>query len=182
MTVNHELGEILSRVEKLAKTTPSLQRDTVIPADTAGSGHAQTRCLMLPEVKKRIRLFDRVEVFEQLDELLSKASDMTTQSVALFGMGGVGKTTIATTYVQRKFEKHAYHVVLWAHAEKPLALRQSFTNIALRLKLDGAHPQKHEENLLLVQDWFQTTGKSFAQHKFSILMEKGYRLHVDHCL
>lgn len=118
---------------------------------------------MLPE-SRSTRMFNRVDVFEKLDQLLAPTTGRTFRSVALHGMGGVGKSTVASTYIETKYEEHAYDAVLWARGEKSVSLSQSFTEIALRLKLPGAKPQNHDENLVLVQDWFRTTGKVLIQH------------------
>ena len=115
---------------------------------------------MLPQTKTT-RLFDREEIFEKLDQRLDPVAWKTSfRSVALYGLGGVGKSTIASTYVERKFGEHVYDIILWVRGEKSSSLRQSFTDIAVRLKLLGAQPQTHDENLISVQDWFQSTGKS----------------------
>lgn len=42
---------------------------------------------------------------------------------------------------------------------KRLSIRQSFTEIALALELPGAHPQRHDNNVVLVQNGFKTSGK-----------------------
>lgn len=114
---------------------------------------------MLPQTKTT-RVFDQVDVFEKLDHILGPASGTSFRSVALHGQGGVGKSTIASTYIERKFDENDYDVVLWVCGEKTSSMRQSFTDIAMRLKLPGAQPQTQDENLILVQDWFQSTGKS----------------------
>jgi hypothetical protein len=131
------------------------------PANTdAIKAAAKFRCCMLP-FAKTTRFFDRIDVFEKLDQLLGPTAGRASfRSVALHGLGGVGKSTIASTYIERKFDENDYDVILWARSEKPSSLRQSITDIAMRLKLPGAQPQTHDENLILVQDWFQSTGKS----------------------
>jgi NB-ARC domain len=107
---------------------------------------------MLPRTKTT-RFFDRVDVFEKLDQTLGPAAGRTSfLSVALHGLGGVGKSAIASTYIERKFDENDYDVALWVRGEKPSFLRQSFTDISMRLKLPGAQPQTHDENLILVQD------------------------------
>lgn len=62
-------------------------------------------------------------------------------------------------YVETKVSKDEYDAMFWVHAEKDASMRQSFTDIALKLKLPEARPQTHDENLSLVQDWLQSTGK-----------------------
>ncbi len=113
---------------------------------------------MLP-VTRTNRLFGRLDVFVKLDELLAPdAGDFSLQSVALHGIGGVGKTSVASSYAEKKFSEKVYNVILWVCGETDASMRQSFTDIALRLKLPGAQPHTHDENRILVQDWFQATG------------------------
>ncbi|OAQ95981.1 hypothetical protein LLEC1_02850 [Akanthomyces lecanii] len=108
------------------------------------------RCLMLPQTRAT-RCFSRDDVFVKLDEILQPAAEQSSlRSVALYGVGGVGKSTVASTYVENKFEDQVWDVVLWVCGEKPSSLRQSFTDVAMRLKLPGAQPQTHNENLFLL--------------------------------
>ncbi|KAH0553214.1 hypothetical protein GP486_006614, partial [Trichoglossum hirsutum] len=158
-TTNHELGEALTRVEKLVRiNSPTRVRSP--PSTDANITASNLRCLLLPHIKTT-RFFDRVDVFEKLDQILGPTAKRTSfRSVALHGLGGVGKSAIASTYIKKKFDENDYDVVLWVCGETPSSLRQSFTDIAMRLKLPGAQPQTHDENTILVQDWFQSTGKS----------------------
>lgn len=117
------------------------------------------RCFLLSPIKVS-RFFNRVDLFEKLDQALGQtATGASFRSVTLYGLGGIGKSAIATRYVEKKIKENAYDAVFWVHGEKSTALRQSFTRIALRLKLPGADAQKDDENLVLVQNWFQTTGR-----------------------
>ncbi|KAK0609966.1 Tetratricopeptide-like helical [Bombardia bombarda] len=119
------------------------------------------RCLMLPP-SRTIRLFDRVDVFQNLDKSLGPDVRGTSfRSVALHGIGGVGKSSVACSYMEARFKESVYDVGLWVSGEKPASLRQSFTDIALRLKLPGANPQHHEANFHLVHDWLQSTDRSW---------------------
>lgn len=121
------------------------------------------RFLMLPQTKTT-RFFDRLEIFDYLDQALHPTvANTSLQSVTMHGLGGVGKSTIASAYVQKKFEENVFDVCLWVCGEESSSLRESFTGIAMRLKLDGAQQHNHDENLILVQDWFQSTGKSKSQ-------------------
>lgn len=149
----------MTRVENLVRiTSPTWVQSQ--PSTYSNRAAAMSRILMTPQTKT-IQFFDRVDVFEKLDQILAPAAGKTSfQSVALHGLGGVGKSTLASTYIETKFEEGVYDVILWARGETPSSLRQSITDIAMRLKLSEAQPQSHDENLILVQDWFQSTGKS----------------------
>ena len=157
-TINHELGEALTRVEKLVRINQPSWAQSPLSID-ANKAAPKLRCLMLPQTKTA-RFFDRVDVFEKLDQILGLAAGTSFQSVALHGLGGVGKSIIASTYIEKKFNEKVYDVILWIRGEKSSSLRQSFTDIAMRLKLPGVQPHIHDENLILVHDWFQSTGKS----------------------
>jgi hypothetical protein len=105
------------------------------------------------------RLFDRTEYFAELDRMLLPTAKQTSLvSVALHGLQGVGKTALASTYMERKYRDKIYDVVLWVPSENQIDMRQCFTEIAMKLKLPGARHQTHDENLSLVQEWFQNTG------------------------
>ena len=149
---SQELGEAVARVEKLIIVNSLLH----IKLPRSGG---RTRCLMVPPTRTA-RFFDRVDVFEDLDRVLGPVTRGTSfRSVAIHGMAGVGKSSIASTYIETRYKENIYDVCLWVQGEKSLSLRQSFTDIALRLKLPGAHPQNPDGNLILVQEWFQSTGK-----------------------
>lgn len=149
-----ELGEALSRLSKFDTGAANNSAAATMPTQSK----PKQRCILLPPAKTS-RLFDRIDVFVQLEELLTAdAGDFSLQSVALHGLGGVGKTSIASSYAEKKYTQGIYDVVLWVHGEKEASLRQSFTDIAMRLKLPGGQSQAHDENCILVHDWFQTTG------------------------
>lgn len=154
---NQDLTETLARVEKLV----AVRRSGLDHQGPLGQASPQQRfrCMIMPS-KKTARFFDRVDVFEKIDQALGgEGSSTAFRAVALFGLGGIGKSSIAARYLELKFENHEYDAVFWVHGEKTASLRQSFTDIAVRLKLDGAKPNLHDDNLALVQNWLQLTGK-----------------------
>ncbi|KAI1125908.1 hypothetical protein F5Y10DRAFT_294287 [Nemania abortiva] len=111
------------------------------------------RYLMRPSTETT-PLFDREDVFLQLDNLLVQEEK---SSVAMHGLGGVGKSTIAYAYLERKYNDKVFDVCLLVRGETELSLRQSFTDIALGLKLDGAQQRRYGDNLALVQGWLKST-------------------------
>lgn len=154
----NELLEAIERAEKVVRKNEPIRVQSPPSTDT-NTTLQNPRVIMLPETRTA-RLFDRVDVFEQLDKMLGLAAPGTPfKSVALYGLGGVGKSSIASTYMERRFNDNAYDIVLWVRGENPSSLRQSFTDIAVRLELPKAQRHTHDENLILVQDWFQSTGE-----------------------
>ncbi|QYS99428.1 NB-ARC domain-containing protein [Trichoderma simmonsii] len=117
----------------------------------------QVSFMQLP-IKMCSNFFGRESTFEEIDQVLGQDGSATTfRSIVLFGLGGIGKSSIAAQYIERKLEEKKYDAVFWVYGETAASLRQSFTDVALRLKLPGAQPNLHNENLQLVQNWFQTT-------------------------
>ncbi|TEY42388.1 hypothetical protein BOTCAL_0391g00040 [Botryotinia calthae] len=152
---NTELIETIARVEKLASARLSGPHHHS-SSDTATLTQ-QFRSMMR---KKPPRFFNRDDTFEKIDQALGqKESNTSFRSVALFGLGGVGKSSIAARHVEKKIQNNEYDPVIWVFGEKTDLLRQSFTDIAIRLNLPGAQPNLHDDNLVLDQDWLQFTGK-----------------------
>lgn len=122
----------------------------------------QISLMQLP-IKMYTNFFGRESTFEEIDQVISRDGSATAfQSMTLFGLGGIGKSSIAARYIEKKMEENKYDAVFWVYGETAASLRQSFTDVALRLKLPGAQPNLHNENLQLVQNWFRTTGTSLA--------------------
>lgn len=107
---------------------------------------------MLPQSRPS-RFFDGVDIFAKIHQILHWAlMGMDFRSVALFSLGGIGKSSIAATYPKRKYDENEYNVVLWVHGETAVYMRQSFTDITIRC---GAKHRATDDNL------FQSTGASY---------------------
>jgi tetratricopeptide (TPR) repeat protein/DNA-binding XRE family transcriptional regulator len=97
----------------------------------------------------------REEVMEALHAQLS--SDQTvalTQSSALHGLGGVGKTQIALEYAYR----HAleYSAVFWIGAETEEQIVSSLLRVASVLQVPGREDQNQQRVIAAVQQWLST--------------------------
>ncbi|TGJ79179.1 hypothetical protein E0Z10_g9594 [Xylaria hypoxylon] len=76
----------------------------------------------------------REDVLDRVHNALDIDSPSSTlKSIALFGMGGVGKTQIALQYAYQNLQH--FEVVLWVAADNPIAIGQSFRAIANELGL-----------------------------------------------
>jgi len=113
---------------------------------------------MLPAARNR-RFFGREELLQRIDsELTYTHEEAGIRSVALHGLGGVGKTQVALAFAYSKIND--FNAIFWIAAETDVVLKQSFSRIAINLKLPNAHPQNHEENTLLVLSWLNQTSNT----------------------
>lgn len=76
--------------------------------------------------------------------------------VALAGIGGVGKTQIATEYCYRWREKFPSTHIFWIHASTASRFHQSCKSAARKLDLPGWDDQKKDVSELL-RDWLSKT-------------------------
>jgi hypothetical protein len=97
------------------------------------------------------RFFGREDVLSQLEDHLQPSSDASgIRSVALWGLGGVGKTQTALAYAYSK--RGHLDAVFWISAESKLSLLQGFSRFAIdALKIPGANIGAHQENTILVE-------------------------------
>jgi hypothetical protein len=79
------------------------------------------------------------------------------KSIALFGMGGVGKTQIATQYAYHELE--SFDVILWISADNAISIGQSFRTIADGLGLLESDDERRDVAVAIykVKKWLATT-------------------------
>jgi tetratricopeptide (TPR) repeat protein len=100
----------------------------------------------------------REEILEALHEQLGANQTVAlTQSSALHGLGGVGKTQIALEYVyQHSLE---YSAVFWISAETEEHIVSSLLHIAEVLQLPERNDKDQQRVIAAVQRWLSTHGK-----------------------
>ncbi len=114
--------------------------------------------LVIRPSTRTLRFFDRTDVVEKMNAFFSKVdSERSFLSLAIYGLGGVGKSSVAMKYAEDKLDRRELDCMFWIHSEKPVSIRQSFTDIAMRLGLPDARPKDHDENHVLVLNWLQQT-------------------------
>jgi tetratricopeptide (TPR) repeat protein len=82
------------------------------------------------------------------------AGQAAPPSLALSGLGGIGKTQIAIEYAYRQLS--AYDAVLWVVADPPEALLNSFGALAGLLCLDVRDASDQERIIAAVRSWLDT--------------------------
>jgi KaiC/GvpD/RAD55 family RecA-like ATPase len=118
-------------------------------------------CNNLP-VAENSQFFGRQNIMKKIDDHLRPGdTGKRLSSIALYGIGGIGKTQIALAYAYSKVEE--LDAVFWIAAQDQLSIRQSFSRIAVEaLQIPNAHPQAHQENMVLVLLWLQKSGKTYS--------------------
>ncbi|MDQ3805338.1 MAG: FxSxx-COOH system tetratricopeptide repeat protein [Acidobacteriota bacterium] len=72
---------------------------------------------------------------------------------ALHGLGGVGKTQLATEYAYRN--SHLYKIVWWVRSEEPATLASDYANLAAKLGLAEANEPNQGLIVEAVRRWFE---------------------------
>ena len=157
--IRDAVGRIEEAVELTERQAQLIDRDMfrkISSLNPKKDESPHTPCCVLP-VARNGRFFGREKTLTEIDRHLEPSKHSGgLKSIAIHGLGGVGKTQIALEYAYR--QQTELDTVLWVPAENALALQQGFTRIAVDgLKLPNANPQSHQENMLLVIAWLQQT-------------------------
>ncbi|KAM0801935.1 hypothetical protein BDR22DRAFT_146042 [Usnea florida] len=92
------------------------------------------------------------ELHQKLDH---QPTNPELRSWALWGLAGIGKTQIALTYAYERLAE-GVPAVFWIKGDTALNIDTSFTEIALKLGLEGAVENgDHEHNRFLVTSWLR---------------------------
>ena len=90
---------------------------------------------------------------ELLKNLRIKLCDVVSKQynhrIALYGLGGCGKTQIAVEYIYRHFDE--YQVILWISSSNIEKIEKDFAKAALLLGLDEANLHANEARQFALQ-------------------------------
>ncbi|KAH6637140.1 P-loop containing nucleoside triphosphate hydrolase protein [Chaetomium tenue] len=99
---------------------------------------------------------ERTSVLEDLKQQLGFGQGRETPGlrVALYGLGGVGKTQIALAYVHWLQQECPEVSVFWVHASSAERFRRDYASIAQECQIPG-YDDSEDEQLSLVMTWLQ---------------------------
>jgi hypothetical protein len=145
----------LSAVNKDRKIKNMSLRHALIPEpDEPGSFPNR----ILPSREENPRFYGRTEELDRITKYLSPKDDQSFRTYTIYGRRGVGKTEIALQFAHTN--PCGFDALFWIQCETSVAIRQSFTKVAVSLNLPGADSDgHHEENLLKVHDWLKRTSE-----------------------
>jgi hypothetical protein len=103
--------------------------------------------------------YGRKDELEKISDHLKPKGDKSYRTYTIYGRRGIGKTEIALQFAH--LNPAGYDAVFWVQSETSVAIRQSFTDIAVALDLPGALKDGHdEENLIAVKEWLKRTSSN----------------------
>ncbi|KAI0387825.1 tpr repeat-containing protein [Hypomontagnella monticulosa] len=122
-------------------------------------GNAKLPCYSIP-YGLNLRFFGRLDEAERMKTLLDPVEPRTQMRVlAMYGLGGVGKTQLALHYANTSMKE--YDVVAWIPAETQIKLVQALSSLAVKLGLVENEVQDDYQSLQKVRDWLNTTNTPF---------------------
>lgn len=115
---------------------------------------------MLKPAVRNPGFYGRQEILQQIDTaLLPKSQKQETsqeglQLFALCGLGGVGKTQVATEYAFSR--RSSYDAIFWVEADEPTQLAEGFARIAAQLGFTDASDKDRVVSRKVALEWLSS--------------------------
>ncbi|WP_394621419.1 FxSxx-COOH system tetratricopeptide repeat protein [Lentzea sp. JNUCC 0626] len=136
----HSASDVVQFAPPRDNDLPEVSGMTVLPASSSRTFHERRSDdppIIWGNVPPRNPNFTgRVELLEQLGKRLTAGGATAVLPSALHGMGGIGKTQMATEYIYRHLQD--YDLIWWIEAARPTQIRAGLTELARQLGLPGA--------------------------------------------
>ena len=78
------------------------------------------------------------------------------KTIALYGLGGVGKTQLVIEYIHRY--KNSYKVVWWVNSENIINLRTEYGNLGVKLEIIAAKAEL-DTKVTITKEWLDNNGE-----------------------
>ncbi|KAL8786507.1 MAG: hypothetical protein Q9213_002734 [Squamulea squamosa] len=157
------MEEAIERVHALAAFA-RLRQERSDPQITALAFSDEESSINLPFFERLpsppSHFIGREEQLKSIWEHLQIRDDRSLRSVVIWGIGGVGKTSLASVFVAEQRKADNYDAILWLHSESHTRLLENYTDVAVGLNLPGANRgADHESNYVQVRRWLGKTGE-----------------------
>jgi hypothetical protein len=104
---------------------------------------------------RNLNFTGRGDVLSKISENLSSRQPPHVQ--VIFGMGGIGKTEIATEYIYSNIDK--YEIIWWIRAERHGQVRDALVKLAQRLELSPAIVDSRDRTIADVLDTLESPAR-----------------------
>lgn len=98
------------------------------------------------------------ELNKIMEHLRFPSASKESLVVSITGLGGMGKSSLATAFVEKCKEEKVYDAIIWVRSETIKDIKASFNHTANRLELARAsHPADNDSNVFSVKNWLGKT-------------------------
>ncbi|KAK7219299.1 hypothetical protein V2G26_007302 [Clonostachys chloroleuca] len=148
---DHEYAKVRERLRGLARRALTV-RDRI-----------QARSIFLVPYNQNPDFVGRSSILHTLKQQLGlgqpRGSAEPRTRVALYGLGGIGKTQIALAYIYWLRKQRPDIAIFWVHASNAERFHQAYASIAKECNIPG-HDDPKADILSLVQEWLEKKYKT----------------------
>jgi hypothetical protein len=136
--------------------------------ESSGAQAVRLPCFSVPDARNS-EFLGREDVLQLIDEQFFPSGEEETatktrknmHSFLIYGIGGIGKTQVATEYAHSRMDK--FDAIFWLCANERSILAEQFATIAVDLGLEkhGSEAKSLTASCALVQAWLSRPLKSF---------------------
>jgi hypothetical protein len=101
--------------------------------------------------------YGRTKELRKMSEKLEAVHEIESYIFTLFGIGGVGKSSLAERYAKQSLHAQTYSAVFWIRSETLESIQDSFVEIACRLDFELA--ANIDLTTSKVKDWLTKTSE-----------------------
>ncbi len=100
---------------------------------------------------------NREDILETMHRFFASQEKPQTQIQALHGLGGIGKTLLATEYVCNHYDE--YQAIFWINATSPEHLSSSILSLADQLGIPAHDNLTEQQRFAAIKQWLQGHGQ-----------------------